>query len=319
MLGSHRWTEPVTAQHDSGSRWRGVIMGADVFSGLINISIAAALVTLLLRHVWIVPNLNALLAFAALIILTTTVLSFLSAQVAGRSTAGLRIGSSVNDNLTPKAVPGAELADALRRCRFAFLGVGLFSGLINILMLTGPLFMLQVYDRVLPSHSVPTLIGLAILTAGLFACSRASWMPFAAAFCCGLVARSMMNSPGASMTFVRLPLKMRRRRERLAADPRSRSDPQLSQQRRPGALFDLPWMPLYVGICFLFHPLIGIAAASGALVLIVLTLADRGCDANTGQGRGRLRRRTSHAARSKPAQCRSRARLGHGRSHVGPL
>ena len=104
MLGSHRWTEPVTAQHDSGSRWRGVIMGADVFSGLINISIAAALVTLLLRHVWIVPNLNALLAFAALIILTTTVLSFLSAQVAGRSTAGLRIGSSVNDNLTPQPI-----------------------------------------------------------------------------------------------------------------------------------------------------------------------------------------------------------------------
>ena len=44
----------------------------------------------------------------------------------------------------------------------AFVGVGLFSGLINVLMLTGPLFMLQIYDRVLPSHSVPTLVGLAI-------------------------------------------------------------------------------------------------------------------------------------------------------------
>jgi ATP-binding cassette subfamily C protein len=41
----------------------------------------------------------------------------------------------------------------------------------------------------------------------------------------------------------------------------------------PSALFDLPWMPLYVGICFLFHPLIGIAAAFGALILIFLTIA----------------------------------------------
>ena len=48
----------------------------------------------------------------------------------------------------------------------------------------------------------------------------------------------------------------------------------------PAALFDLPWMPLYVGICYLFHPLIGIAAASGALILIVLTIAGRVCDAN---------------------------------------
>jgi ATP-binding cassette, subfamily C, type I secretion system permease/ATPase len=40
----------------------------------------------------------------------------------------------------------------------------------------------------------------------------------------------------------------------------------------PSALFDLPWMPLYVGICFLFHPLIGIAAGGGALILVVLTV-----------------------------------------------
>ena len=43
--------------------------------------------------------------------------------------------------------------------------------------------------------------------------------------------------------------------------------------RGRAALFDLPWMPLYVGVCFLFHPLIGIAAAAGALILIVLTLS----------------------------------------------
>jgi hypothetical protein len=48
-----------------------------------------------------------------------------------------------------------ELAAALGLFREAFIGIGPFSGLINLLMLTAPLFMLQIYDRVLPSHSVP--------------------------------------------------------------------------------------------------------------------------------------------------------------------
>ena len=55
----------------------------------------------------------------------------------------------------------SELAQALASCRGAFLSVGVFSAVINILMLTGSIFMLQVYDRVLPSRSVPTLVGLA--------------------------------------------------------------------------------------------------------------------------------------------------------------
>lgn len=54
------------------------------------------------------------------------------------------------------------------RIRHAFVGVGLFSAIINLLALTGSLFMLQVYDRVLPSRSVPTLVALSVLTAALF-------------------------------------------------------------------------------------------------------------------------------------------------------
>ena len=54
--------------------------------------------------------------------------------------------------------PRSELAQALGRCSSALWGVGLMSGLVIILMLTGPLFMFQVYDRVLPSRSVPTLV-----------------------------------------------------------------------------------------------------------------------------------------------------------------
>ena len=77
---------------------------------------------------------------------------------------------------TTKANPSAEqdssrseLRRALFSCKSAFIGIAVFSGLINVLMLTGSLFMLEVYDRVLPSRSVPTLIGLSILTATLFA------------------------------------------------------------------------------------------------------------------------------------------------------
>src|SRR6202163_4786369 len=63
----------------------------------------------------------------------------------------------------------SELANALGACRQAFIAIALFSGVSNLLMLSGALFMLEVYDRVLPSRSVPTLIALLILVTGLYA------------------------------------------------------------------------------------------------------------------------------------------------------
>src|SRR6201981_4135531 len=69
----------------------------------------------------------------------------------------------------PQQPVSSELAAALGACRRAFVATAAFSGMSNILMLTGSLFMLEVYDRVLPSRSVPTLVALLILTAGLYA------------------------------------------------------------------------------------------------------------------------------------------------------
>src|ERR1700742_1985796 len=69
---------------------------------------------------------------------------------------------------TYTASPRLELDDALRACRKALMGVGLVSLMINLLYLTGSMFMLEIYDRVLPSRSVPTLIGLSILAGGLY-------------------------------------------------------------------------------------------------------------------------------------------------------
>src|SRR5437870_10262595 len=62
----------------------------------------------------------------------------------------------------------AELSAALASCRGAFVATALLSGMSNVLMLTGALFMLEIYDRVLPSRSVPTLIGLTVLAGGLY-------------------------------------------------------------------------------------------------------------------------------------------------------
>src|SRR5437763_16077330 len=63
----------------------------------------------------------------------------------------------------------SELREARSACWHAFIAIGLMSGLINMLYLTGSFYMLEVYDRVLPSRSVPTLVALSVLALTLFA------------------------------------------------------------------------------------------------------------------------------------------------------
>jgi ATP-binding cassette subfamily C protein PrsD len=68
---------------------------------------------------------------------------------------------------SPSAHP--DVAAALSDCRRAFWSVALFSGIVNLLMLAGPLYMLQIYDRVLTSRSVPTLVALSVFLVGAYA------------------------------------------------------------------------------------------------------------------------------------------------------
>ena len=68
--------------------------------------------------------------------------------------------SLMNLPRSARSAPSSELREALAACTHAFIGVAVMSGLINILYLTGSFYMLEVYDRVLPSRSVPTLIAL---------------------------------------------------------------------------------------------------------------------------------------------------------------
>ncbi len=171
-----------------------------------------------------------------------------------------------------RAALRSELAQALSFCRSAFLSIGLFSGMSNILMLTGAFFMLQIYDRVLPSRSVPTLVALAILVAVLFA--------FLAIF--DMIRSRILVRIGASLdhalsarvydTIVRLPLQTGSRGDGL--QPLRDLDTVRAFLSGPGptALFDLPWLPLYLAVIFAFHTALGVAALMGAIVLIVLTL-----------------------------------------------
>lgn len=168
--------------------------------------------------------------------------------------------------------PRSELAIALSACRSAFVGVGLFSGMVNILALTGSFFMLEVYDRVVPSRSVPTLIGLAILAAILFSFQGIL----------ELIRGRILVRVGASLdealsgrvydTIVRLPLKVGNRNDGLQSLRDLDNIRSFLSGLGPTALFDLPWMPLYLGICFAFHFWIGMTALCGAIILIGLTV-----------------------------------------------
>ncbi|TAJ37333.1 MAG: type I secretion system permease/ATPase [Reyranella sp.] len=171
----------------------------------------------------------------------------------------------------PDQKPLSELSAALATCRKAFLGVAVFSAILNVLYLTGSFYMLEVYDRVLASRSVPTLVGISVLALVLFGFQGV--LDIIRSRVLVRIAGSLDEAVSQRVyhVLVKLPLK---------APGQHGLQPlrDLDQVRSflstvgPAALFDLPWMPLYLGICFLFHPWIGIAATVGGLVLVVVTL-----------------------------------------------
>jgi ATP-binding cassette subfamily C protein len=146
------------------------------------------------------------------------------------------------------------------------------TGMINLLYLTGSFFMLEVYDRVLPSRSVPTLIGLGVIVLVLYVFQGLL----------DLLRTRILVRIGASLDealsarafdlVVRLPLKTR------AGGDGLQPVRDLDQVRGflsglgPAAILDLPWMPLYLSICFAFHFWIGATALLGALMLVAVTL-----------------------------------------------
>ncbi|NVZ64443.1 type I secretion system permease/ATPase [Pseudomonas gingeri] len=170
-------------------------------------------------------------------------------------------------------VVSAPLKVILRK---SLIGAALFSGVINLLALIGPVFMLEVYDRVIPSKSIPTLVALALLVLGVYAFSglldivRSRLMVrVASAFDLALCSRVFKVIAGASL------------KTAITGDALKPAQ-ELDQIRGfiggPGlvAFFDLPWMPVYLAVCFYIHPLFGLLTTGLMVVLVALTfITDR--------------------------------------------
>jgi len=150
-----------------------------------------------------------------------------------------------------------------------------FSVVVNLLMLTAPLYMLQVYDRVLVSGSVETLVALSLLAAFLF-----------------LIMGLLDHARGRIMARVGARLRVDLDDRVLAASLRRLTlQPQatvaLSAQGDLDAvarfwaspvllaLYDAPWTPLFIGLLFVFHPWLGALALAGGLVLALIAWANQ--------------------------------------------
>jgi ATP-binding cassette subfamily C protein PrsD len=154
--------------------------------------------------------------------------------------------------------------------------IGVLFGLSvisNLLMLTGSIFMLQVYDRVLPSRSMPTLIALTTLVVLLFAFyALIEWL------------RARIAARLGALIDERFSVKLFEASVRLRLQPEAGlgSDPvrdmdslrQFVSGMGPISLLDLPWMPIYLGLAFVLHPLLGWLATGGAVAITTLLVVN---------------------------------------------
>ncbi len=152
---------------------------------------------------------------------------------------------------------------ALALCRRHFIGSAVFSALVNVLYIAPTLYMLQVYDRVVPTRGQLTLafltlaVLLAIATLALLDRVRGRLLVRAGARLDEVLAPAILD---ATIGCPDMPAARQALREF-----------DLMRQTLTGAgalaLFDAPWAPIYVLVCFLVHPLIGALAPGGAVIL----------------------------------------------------
>src|SRR5579872_6262745 len=164
------------------------------------------------------------------------------------------------------------VALGLRGSAQRMIGIAIFSGVINILMLSGSLYMLQVYDRVIPSRNLATLLGLSLivlfayLVQGYFDALRSRML------CRVGTLFDASLQPSIHTALATLPLR--------GAKPMLMQQPlrDLDQIRAfmssmgPTAFLDMPWIPIFLIALFLFHPAIGLTALLGTAVIIAMTL-----------------------------------------------
>lgn len=169
----------------------------------------------------------------------------------------------------------AELRAARRESRLAMMAVFIFSVFVNILMLTSSLYMLQVYDRVLGSRSVETLVALSILVAFLFLAmgildhARARIMARIGARLQDRLDRRVFSAAVSRLTLTPGdPAALAAQRD-LEAVQRLWASPVLL------ALFDIPWTPFFIAAIFVFHAWLGWLAIAGGVFLIGVALMNQ--------------------------------------------
>jgi ATP-binding cassette, subfamily C, type I secretion system permease/ATPase len=170
----------------------------------------------------------------------------------------------------------SELRDARRESRGLFWAAGLFSVFVNLLMLTGPIYMLQIYDRVLGSRSESTLLALTLLMAfffvimGVLDYTRGRVLARIGAtfqarldrrvFSAVLRREAVASSSGQQTTNTLRDLE---------SVQRVLSSPVFT------AVFDIPWTPVFLAGILIFHPWLGYLALAGGGVLILLTVLNQ--------------------------------------------
>lgn len=167
--------------------------------------------------------------------------------------------------------PNSLVAEATRSVKSEMIGVAVFSAVINLLMLTGPLFMLQVYDRVLTSRSTATLVALVILIVLLF-----GFMALLDALRARVLSRIGLKVDSQLRGSVFEAIITAQLNRRIAGDgqqPLRDLDTirTFMGGQGPIVLFDLPWMPLYMLLVFFLHPWLGVLASIGAVAVVILT------------------------------------------------
>ena len=166
----------------------------------------------------------------------------------------------------------SELGSALMKLRSGLVGIALLSACLNILTLAGSIYLMMVYDRVLPAQSLPTLVTLFLLIGITYA--------FYGAFD---VMRTQMLADVAAALDRRLAARVQAIEMRIAMerpDTRDRVSPtrDLDQLRGfiasagPPALIDLPWIIFFLLILTLIHYWLGLVTLMGAIILAILTM-----------------------------------------------
>ena len=168
----------------------------------------------------------------------------------------------------PDDLVGLRLRESAQR----MIGIAVFSGVINILMLSSSLYMLQVYDRVLPSRNLATLAGLSLMV--LIAYMAQGYFDALRSRMLGRVATMFDAGLQESIHTALATLPLRGVKPVLLQQPLRDLDQvrAFMSSMGPTAFLDMPWIPIFIIGLFLFHPLIGLTAVIGIAAIVSMTL-----------------------------------------------